>query len=110
MGGRIGKVKALLGSVLSVKPIAVIKDDILVLPRQVRTHKKSIKKPIEFAKSVDNIQELGIIHGTTPHVASEVADAIAEFFPCEAIYIMQLGSAVGVHAGPGVLGVGIRTK
>ncbi len=108
LGGRIGKVKALLGSVLNVKPIVVIKDGVLVPAGQVRTRKKGIEKLVEFARSAENIQELAVIHSTTPDVAAEVADAIGEFFPRDNIYITQLGSAVGVHAGPGVLGVGIR--
>ena len=93
---------------MSVKPIVVIKDGILVPSGQVRTRTKGIEKLVEFAKNTENIQELAVIYSTTRDVASEVADAIGEFFPSEKIYITQLGSAVGVHAGPGVLGVGIR--
>jgi len=108
LGGRIGKVKALLGSVLSVKPIAAIKDGQLVPSGQVRTRKKGVEKLLEFARNARDIQELAVIYSTTPDDASELADAIGAYFPREHIYLTQLGSAVGVHAGPGVLGVGIR--
>jgi DegV family protein with EDD domain len=50
-GGRIGKVKALLGSVLSVKPMLAVKDGELVPAGQVRTRAKGIDKLFDFVKN-----------------------------------------------------------
>jgi DegV family protein with EDD domain len=47
-GGRIGKAKALLGSVLNVKPILTIKDDEFVPVSQVRSRSKGIEKLFNF--------------------------------------------------------------
>lgn len=108
LGGRIGKAKALLGSVLSVKPILTFKDGVLVPAAQVRTHNKGKERLIDFAQKANDIQQLAIIYSTTPDEAEDLARQCGSVFPREKIILAQLGSALGVHAGPGVLGVAIR--
>ena len=76
-GGRIGKAKSLLGSVLSVKPILTIKDGEFVPVIQVRSRSKGIEKLFDFAKDADNIEDLVIIHNTTPDEAQSLADRIS---------------------------------
>ena len=65
-GGRIGKAKALLGSILSVKPVLTIKDGELVPAGQVRTRAKGMDKLFEFVKNVGGIQDLAVVYNTTP--------------------------------------------
>ena len=67
-GGRIGKAKALLGSVLNVRPLLTVRDGELVPSGQVRTRSKGIDQLLDFVKTATEIQDLAIIHSTiAPH-------------------------------------------
>jgi DegV family protein with EDD domain len=107
-GGRIGKVKALLGSVLSVKPMLAVKDGELVPAGQVRTRAKGIDKLFDFVKNAADIQDLAIVYNTTPDEAQNLAERIGSIFDREKIRIARLGPGLGVHAGPGAMLVAIR--
>jgi len=107
-GGRIGKVKALLGSVLSVKPMLAVKDGELVPAGQVRTRAKGIDKLFDFVKNTADIQDLAVVYNTTPDEAQNLAGRIGSVFVREKIRLARLGPGLGVHAGPGALIVAIR--
>jgi DegV family protein with EDD domain len=109
-GGRIGKAKALLGSVLNVKPLLTIKDGELVPVGQVRTRSKGIQRLFDFARNAVDIQDLFILHSTTPDEAQTLADHIGSIFPRARITLTRVGPGIGVHAGPGVLAVCLREK
>lgn len=107
-GGRIGKVKALLGSVLSVKPILTVKDGELVPAGQVRTRAKGIDKLFDFVKKTTNIQDLAIVYNTTPDEALALSGRMGSIFPPERIRLARLGPGLGVHGGPGTLLAAVR--
>ena len=109
-GGRIGKAKALLGSVLSVKPLLTVKDGELVPAGQVRSRDKGIQRLFDFVKNATDIQDLSILHSTTPDEAQALAERIGSIFPRERITLARLGPGLGVHGGPGVLLVALRGK
>ncbi len=110
LGGRIGKAKALLGSVLNVKPILAIKDGEIVPAGQVRSRSKGIERLFDFVQSASNIQDLAIIYNTTPEEAQTLAERIAPIFAKEKIMIARLGPLLGVHAGPGALAIAFTEK
>ncbi|HUT97035.1 MAG TPA: DegV family protein [Dehalococcoidales bacterium] len=107
-GGRIGKAKALLGSVLSVKPLLSVKDGELVPAGQVRTRAKGMDKLFEFVKNAGDIQDLAIVYNTTPDEAQNLAERIGSVFDRKKIRMARLGPGLGVHGGPGALVVAFR--
>ncbi len=109
-GGRIGKAKALLGSILSVKPLITMRDGELVPAGLARTRSKGIERLFEFAEKALIIQELAIIHSTTPDEASSLKERMASIFEREQIYLVRLGPALGVHGGPGTLILALKGK
>lgn len=108
LGGRIGKAKALLGSILNVKPVLTLKDGEVVPAGQVRTRAKGIDKLFEFVKDAADIQDLAIVHSTTPDEAQELAERIGSVFDRKKIRISRLGPVLGVHMGPRVLIIALR--
>jgi len=108
--GRIGKAKALLGSVLNVKPVLAMRDGELVPAGLVRTRSRGIDRLYEMLKNALNIQELAIVHSTTPDEAASLKERIASIFDRKAIHISRLGPALGVHGGPGALILALREK
>ncbi len=107
-GGRIGKVKAFLGSILSVKPMLSVRDGELVPVSQVRTREKGIDKLFDSVKNATDIQDLAIVYNTTLEDAQALTERMGSVFPKERIRLARLGPALGVHAGPGVLLVAFR--
>ena len=109
-GGRIGKAKALLGSVLNVKPLLTLQDGEFVPASQARTRTKGIERLFDFVKKTLNIQELAIVHSTTPDEASSLRERIGSILDKRQIHQARLGPALGVHGGPGTLGVIVREQ
>jgi len=110
LGGRIGKAKALLGSVLNVKPVLTLKDGEVVPAGQVRTRAKGIDRLFDFVGSAKDIQDLTVVYNTTPDDAQSLVERIGSVFPKERIRLAKLGAVLGVHCGPGILFVTIRRK
>jgi DegV family protein with EDD domain len=110
LGGRIGKAKALLGSLLNVKPMLKLQDGEVVPAGQVRTRSKGIDRLFDFAKSAVNIEDLAVVYNTTPDEAQSLAERIGSIFPKEKIRIARIGPMLGVHFGPGALVVVLREK
>ena len=110
LGGRISKAKALVGSVLSVKPLITMRDGELVQAGLARTRSKGIDRLFDLARNALNIQELAIVHSTTPDEASSLKERVASIFDRERIHISRLGPALGVHGGPGTLILALREK
>ena len=109
-GGRIGRVKALLGSMLNVKPLITMRDGELVPAGQARTRSKGIERLFDLVKNALNIQELAIVHSTTPDEAASLRERIGLIFDKKHIHLARLGPALGVHAGPGTLILALREK
>ncbi len=110
LGGRIGKVQALLGSVLSVKPMLTIKNGELVPAGRIRSRAKGIDMLVDFVKNAVDIQDLAIVYNTAPDEAQALIERIGSIFPKERIRLARLGPALGVHTGPGILFVALRGR
>lgn len=109
-GGRIGKAKALLGSILNVKPMITLKEGEVVPAGQTRSRSKGIERLFSFVESVSNIEDLVIAYNTTPDEAQALAERLGSILTKEAVKVIRLGTTLGVHMGPGGLAIGIREK
>jgi len=109
-GGRVGKAKGLMGSILSVKPLLTMKDGELAPSSQVRTRSKGIDRLVDFSKNATEIQDLAVLYSTTPDEAQDLVERISPIFPKERTLLARLGPGLGVHGGPGILAVALRDK
>ncbi len=108
LGGRIGKAKALLGSILNVKPVLTLKDGEVVPAGQARTRAKGIDRLVDFVRDAGSIQDLVVVYSTTPDEARALAERLGSIFDKDKIRMARLGPVLGVHMGPRVLIVAIR--
>lgn len=108
LGGRIGKAKALLGNVLSVKPVLTVRNGELLPVGNVRTRSRGAERLFEFARSAFGIQELAVIYSTTPDEAIGLKERCASIVDKGRLHVTRLGPALGVHSGPGMLAVAFR--
>jgi DegV family protein with EDD domain len=106
-GGRIGRGRALFGSMLKVNPILRIEDGAAYPVGRAHSRAKAIEKLYEFAKSFTNIRELAVEHATTPDEAEALAQRLNPIFPKERTYISTIDPVVGAHVGPHVIGMAV---
>lgn len=109
-GGRIGRAKALLGSILNVKPLLTLHDGETAPAGQVRSRSKGMDRLFDFVKSTTNIEELAVVYNTTPEEAQALVERLGSIFDKERIYLATVGPMLGVHMGPGALIVAMRGK
>lgn len=113
-GGRIGRVAALFGSILSVKPIISIDKEGKYFPFTVaRGKNQSLKKLAQLVS--DQIQSakasIAIVQGRAEKEAEALADKIRQMGDnIIDLYVGPVSPALVVHTGPGLLGLVIKTE
>ena len=108
-GGRIGNARALLGTVLKVKPILVLQDGTIEPLEQVRTKKKAVARMEDLIAEHLGDQgaqaKLGIAHALVPDEAQAVKEEMVRRLGCREPLVHELGPVIGTHTGPGLLGI-----
>ena len=106
-GGRIGKARAFIGSILKVNPIIGIKDAEVHPFARTRSRAKAIDYLYDFAADFPHIEEMAVEDATTPDEADMLVERLSSKFPRERIYRSKVGSVIGTHVGPHVLAVSV---
>lgn len=112
-GGRIGAAKALVGSVLQVKPILSVENGEVKAVDSQRTRNKALARFIEMVTSEcpnEDIANLNVQHGGAFEAARALSVELGEKTGILDIPITNLPPAILVHGGPGVLGVSFFVK
>ena len=102
-GGRIGGAQALLGSLLSIKPIVDISPGKVEEAGKARTRKKALEVLRDKVAEAGAIEHLCVSHGLAPDV-DEMLDLLAPTTPRQ-IRVGRIGPVIGTHGGPRVIGV-----
>lgn len=108
-GGRIGLVEGAIGDMLSIKPIiSVNSDGIYYTVTKSRGRKGSIKRLIEVIKSAigKGRVRVAVMHGNALDEAMDILHSLKDEVDVIEIFPGQVGPVVGVHTGPGLVGVG----
>ena len=103
-GGRVGGAQALLGSMLSIKPVLAIEDGVVEPWARVRTRSKALRWLVDKVKEEGTVEDLAIIHGSAPDL-STLVEMFEPIYPSDDILVAHMGPVVGTHAGPRVIGV-----
>jgi DegV family protein with EDD domain len=104
-GGRVGKAVAVLGTLLSIKPLVEVRDSAVLPLERVRTRRRSIQRLIELVAELGPLEELAVLHSNAPQEAQRLAEEISFLHPLERILIAEVGVIIGTHTGPNGLGV-----
>jgi len=103
-GGRIGGAQALLGSLLSIKPIVDISTGKVEEAGKARTRKKALEVLRDKVAEAGTIEHLCVTHGLAPE-ETEMLDLLAPLYPRDQIRVGHIGPVIGTHGGPRVMGV-----
>ena len=107
-GGRIGKARALVGTVLKIKPMIVLRDGVVHELGKARTFSKGVARLQELAREFAPLELAYVPFTTNPEVAQEIAESLRELLPegSEPL-VAQAGPTIGTYAGPGAVGIGL---
>ena len=105
--GRIGAASAWIGSTLKIKPILTLEQEITPIER-VRTSGRAFERLAAYA---EDRHEAGANGWVVQHIQSrDQADRLGErcrqIFESDPVFVSEVGPVLGVHTGPGLLGVG----
>jgi len=109
-GGRIGGARALLGSVLDIKPILEIRDGVIEAVGRVRTYPRAIDRVVEECRQAAKAwggAELVVAHANRPQIAAELVERLRPLASAEPA-LTVVGPVVGCHSGPGAIGLGFH--
>jgi DegV family protein with EDD domain len=107
-GGRIGGARALLGSLLSIKPVVTLVDGVVEEESKQRTRARSLTYLADKAKESPPIRRLAVSNGAATDIDAFLAmlDGVQTEYP---LVVVDLGPVVGTHTGPGTIGLSILT-
>ncbi len=106
-GGRIGRARGLLGSILSFKPILTMKEGEMAPLTRVRSLNAGMDYLYNVASGMPSIEGLAVEHATTPDVADELVERLGAIYPKERIYRSVISPVIGTYAGPGAIALSI---
>ena len=103
-GGRLSNGAAILGNLLSIKPILHFNDaGVIEVFEKIRTEKKATKRLIEVVeeKTASASYQVMVIHGNAEEKAESLRQQLIEAGIADDISLATFGSVIGTHLGEG---------
>ncbi len=111
-GGRIGRVAGIVGSALKIRPvISCGPDGIYYVVSKSRSEAKAMKKITgliadDFASGADG--KIAVAHGANPDLMNQISADLETATGHPIDYKGDISPSLGVHTGPGLIGVAIQ--
>ena len=103
-GGRLGGAKAFLGQILSIKPILAVREGVVAEAGKARTRSKALAILAQVARDAGPIRRISVIHSQCPDTQTLI-DLVSDIPTKYPLVIADMGSTIGTHGGPGIIGV-----
>jgi DegV family protein with EDD domain len=105
--GRIGAASAWIGSTLKIKPILTLEQEITPVER-VRTSGRAFERMVAYAEDrhAAGADAWIVQHIQSHDEAERLAQRCRQVFERDPVFVSEIGPVLGVHTGPGLLGVG----
>lgn len=103
-GGRIGGAQALLGNLLSIKPLLDLSTGRVEEAGKARTRRKALQWLADRTLALDEPENLSICHANARDL-DEFLALLAPKYTVEQLTVCQIGPVIGTHGGPGMIGV-----
>jgi len=103
-GGRIGRARALLGSLLNFKPLITLQDGEVAPLGRARGRVQAIDRLVELLGRDGQLSNLAVLHGAALADAERLRERVAGSYPGLDIPLTETGAVIGTYTGPGVIG------
>lgn len=107
-GGRIGKASAFIGSLLNIKPIAILDEGVLNPVSKARSQAQVVKyitKKFTADTSGKVVKGIGIVHVNGFEIADKVRKAVAELSGFGEILLEDTTPVISTHTGEGAFAI-----
>lgn len=111
--GRVPQAAAMVNSLLSIKPIFALEHSearTVALPRTMKSALKRMLKLMEPNVIKGQPLYVAVMHADAPEEALALRNRIASQFNCKEIFITEFTPVMGVHTGPGLIGVAFYSE
>ena len=108
-GGRLSNGAAILGNLLSIKPILYFNDHgVIEVFEKIRTEKKATKRMLELVqeRTAGGAYQIMVIHGNAPEKAADLQQNLLDSGIASEVPIVTFGSVIGTHLGEGSVALG----
>ena len=109
-GGRIGKARAFMGSILSVKPILRLYDGEAHPVERPRNREKAMRRLVELAHDLAPVRQLAVTYSTNPDRMAALKQDLTDLLPADQIIETRFGATLGTYIGPDALGVAVTQE
>lgn len=109
-GGRLTRISATLGRLLSIRPVIQVFDNRLEQLARTRHRQNSLHRLLEIAQTHAPFDHLVVLHTAAAEVADWFATRLSRLNFGVKPAIIEAGSVIGTHAGPGAVGFACITK
>ncbi|MBI4198594.1 MAG: DegV family protein [Chloroflexi bacterium] len=109
-GGRIGKARALVGSLLHVRPIITIKEGVTHSAGMARSRAQGIQFLLTVARERAPLKQAAVIYSTTPLEADQLAEQVRPLVQDGAVMKARFGPVLGTYVGPGAWGLAVQSE
>ncbi len=106
-GGRIGTAQALVGSLLSIKPVVEVRDGAVEGESRQRTRARSFRYLADKVAALAPVKRLAVVHAAAPDLGEFLA-LLAELDLGVEPIVSYIGPVIGAHTGPGTVGVCVQ--
>jgi len=110
-GGRIGLVASTISGMLNIKPIiSVNQDGKYYTYDKVRGWRNSLDRLVEIATKISENTKVNIavMHTAAKEEATMLMEILQKLPNVKEIFVGQIGASLGVHSGPGLVGVAVE--
>ncbi|HXZ83676.1 MAG TPA: DegV family protein [Acidimicrobiales bacterium] len=101
-GGRIGNAQAFFGSLLSIKPVIVVRNGVVEAESRQRTRARSLEYLASKATSLGPLKRLAVGNADADDI-DVFLDLLAPIFPPAETLVSYIGPIIGAHTGPGTI-------
>ncbi len=108
MGGRIGKAKHLLGSLLNIKPLIGMEDGVIVPLGTARSRNHAYRMMVDAIQKAVGEQgkvRIAYVHAAALEEVQKIREMVEQRIQVVEWMFAELSPALGVHTGPGTAGV-----
>jgi DegV family protein with EDD domain len=106
--GRVPQAAALVNSILSIKPVFTLNHaapHTVALPRTMQSAMDRMLKLMDGTVAAGQKLHVAVMHADVPEQAAVFKDRITSRFDCREIFVTEFTPVMGVHTGPGLIGV-----
>ncbi len=106
-GGRLGRAAAFVGGLLNIKPVLTIRNGEAHPLARVRTRPKALEEMLRFCLEDGSVVDAVVMHTTDAPEAYKLAEEVKRRCPGVSVHVGAIGPVIGVHGGPGLLGLAV---